>query len=133
MQSLYVWQLDTSMKRVDEELRKAGVSGAYEAFRDLRGIAYKVDFWSYAILWLHGGVTMSSNLIMKVPLINVIGGTITINDATGETRNKVGGQRGESMYVAKNESHKCTTERQALVASLLIAYTVITRSIRPSV
>merc|ERR1711934_636722 len=30
---------------------------------------------------------------MKVPLINVIGGTITINDATGETRNKVGGQR----------------------------------------
>lgn len=56
-------QLDSSASKLSASLEERGVvSGAYEAFRNLRPGAYRADLWRYMKLWADGGVYIDAKI-----------------------------------------------------------------------
>ena len=67
--------LDNSMQELSKELDRHGVQGAYGAFQKLVPMAYKVDLWRYCLLWKYGGVYMDHELMLQMPLHDVLANT----------------------------------------------------------
>ncbi len=72
-------ELVRSMKSLDKDLRLHGISGAYEAFSNVKPWAYKADIWRYAILWRHGGVYLDHECVLLEELSNIVD-ILTVED-----------------------------------------------------
>ena len=59
-------ELEHSMFMLDKILSKAGVTGAFGAFRSLKPFAFKADLWRYSMLWACGGVYIDGKMMMSV-------------------------------------------------------------------
>jgi len=57
-------QLDASARNISAHLELVGINGAYEAFRNLRPRALRVDLWRAMILWEHGGIYLDAKMVM---------------------------------------------------------------------
>ena len=59
-------ELEHSMFMLDKILSKAGVTGAFDAFRSLKPYAFKADLWRYSMLWACGGVYIDGKMKLSV-------------------------------------------------------------------
>jgi len=48
--------MEQSVKRISKKLEKADIFGVYAAYKSLRPVTFKKDFWMFLILWDQGGI-----------------------------------------------------------------------------
>lgn len=59
--------VNASMRKLDAHLESTvNVTGAYEAFLELRPFAFKADLWRYCILWACGGIYLDAKMALTV-------------------------------------------------------------------
>lgn len=64
----YYTDLERSVDEISASLEKVGVSGASQAFHDLRPRAYRADLWRYMVLWQNGGIYVDAKMVFRAPL-----------------------------------------------------------------
>jgi hypothetical protein len=64
----YYTDLERSVDEISASLEKVGVSGARQAFYDLRPRAYRADLWRYMVLWQSGGIYVDAKMALRAPV-----------------------------------------------------------------
>mmetsp|Transcript_29870 Transcript_29870/g.55984 ORF Transcript_29870/g.55984 Transcript_29870/m.55984 type:complete len:338 (+) Transcript_29870:97-1110(+) len=67
------WHSDSAMHKSVREIalvmdKEGLVSGACEAFHNLRPYAYRADLWRSMVLWMHGGLYLDHKLALLQPI-----------------------------------------------------------------
>jgi len=61
-------QMDASARRISRQLAVEGITGAYEAFSNLRPAAFRADLWRAMVVWEHGGIYLDAKMVMTEKL-----------------------------------------------------------------